>query len=258
MPKSRALVTGASSGIGSALARRLAAREVEVWLAGRRRDKLDAEVAAIAAAGGSAHAVILDVAVPDDAAGRVLALDTDVGGFDLVVANAGIGGRAKNVHEQTWQEVRDIFGTNVIGALATLLPLVPPMIERAKAGRRGHIAAVSSMAAELALPAAADYGASKAALSFFLECAQADLPARGVDVTIIHPGFVKTDMTAKNKFPMPFLVELEEAARIIDSGLAERARTIRFPLGIVAAMALGKLATPAMRGRLVARSLPKA
>lgn len=247
------LITGASSGIGAALARKMVARGLDVWLAARRLDRLEAEVAAL---GPKAHALALDVTRPDEAARAVEQLDDDIGGVDLVVANAGIGGPGRSVARTTWQDVQNTLATNVVGSLATMMPLVPRMIGRFEkdSSRRGHIAAVSSTAAELPLPAAADYGTSKAALSFFLACAQGDLPRRGVDVTIIHPGFVKTDLTAKNKFPMPFLVEADEAARIMDDGLKRRARWIRFPLGTVALITAGKLLPSSLKDAVVGRA----
>ena len=254
----KALITGASSGIGAAVARKLAARGVEVWLAARRADRLALEVQAIEAAGGRAHAVVFDVTRLQETAAAVVALDQEIGGFDLVLANAGIGGKLTAPSQTTWEDVQTVFATNVFGALATLLPVVPLMIERfAKNGRRGHIAAVSSVAGELPLPMAADYGASKAALSFFLEGAQGELPGRGVDVTIIHPGFIKTDLTAKNKFPMPFLLEPDEAARIIDRGLAARAQFVRFPLGLLGLIGLGKVVPRSVKNAVVSRNAPR-
>src|SRR4051812_47077065 len=98
----RCLLTGASSGIGAALARRLAARGYEVWLAARRRAALDSEVEAIRAAGGKAHAFELDISRPDEAEERVAALDAEIGGIDLVVANAGIGGGTTPVSKLTF------------------------------------------------------------------------------------------------------------------------------------------------------------
>jgi NAD(P)-dependent dehydrogenase (short-subunit alcohol dehydrogenase family) len=259
------LITGASSGIGAALARKMAARGLEggtLCLAARRRDRLEALVAELGtgAGGTRARAVEIDVSRPADTAAAVLQLDDEVGGLDLVVANAGIGGRGKSAAETTWQDVEKVFATNMLGAVATLWPLIPRMIARcAESGgvRRGHIAAVSSMAAELPMPVAPEYNASKAAITFFLECAQGDLPARGVDVTIIHPGFIKTDLTAKNKFPMPFLVECEDAAQIIDDGLVRRATHVRFPLGLVGLMGLGKVLPRSVKNAVVSRSAQK-
>jgi short-subunit dehydrogenase len=245
----RALVTGASSGIGAALARRMAARGVEVWLGARRMDRLTHEVAAIEAAGGKAHAVVIDVTRPDEAEAAVLAVDDACGGLDVVVANAGIGGRGRPASATTWRDVAECLATNTTGALATLLPLVPRMIERGS----GHLVGISSVAAELPLPSAPDYGASKAALTFFLQCAQGDLPKKGVDVTVVHPGFVKSDLTAKNKFRMPFLLETEEGARLIDEGIQRRARLVRFPLGLLALVALGKALPASVKDAVVSR-----
>lgn len=252
----RALITGASSGIGAAVARRLAARGVEVWLGARRADRLAHEVEAIRSAGGQAHAIPLDVSRPDETAAAVERLDDETGGIDLVLANAGIGGAGRSAARTTWQDVQSVFQTNVIGALATLLPLVPRMIERARQdpGRRGHLVGISSIAAELPLPKSPDYGASKAALSFFLESLQGDLPARGVDVTLVHPGFVKSELTAKNRFPMPFLLETEEAARLVDDAIARRARLVRFPLGLVAMMTVAKALPRTLKDAVVARN----
>lgn len=251
------LITGASSGIGAALGRKMVARGAQVWLAARRADRLEALVAQL---GAQAHAVAIDVSRAGETAAAVERLDDDVGGFDLVVANAGIGGRGKAAAHTTWQDVETVFATNVLGAVATMWPLIPRMIARCEASggkRRGHIAGVSSMAAELPLPIAPEYNASKAALTFFLECAQGDLPQRGVDVTIIHPGFVKTDLTAKNKFPMPFLVESDDAAQIIDDGLQRRATHVRFPLGIVGLMGVGKMVPRSLKNAVVSRSAKK-
>lgn len=248
----RCLLTGASSGIGSALAKRMAARGVEVWLAARRKEVLDGEVAEITRAGGKAHAVVLDVSRPEETERAVTDLDAEVGGFDLVIANAGIGGRSGPAMAQDLPDLRRLFETNFFGAIATLLPLVPRMVER----RAGHLVGVSSLAAEIPLPAAVDYGTSKAALSFFLESLAADVKPRGVDVTIVHPGFVRTPLTDKNKFSMPFLVEVDEAARIIDRGIEKRARFVRFPLGLKAGITSSKLMPRAMRDAIVNRSRP--
>ncbi|NUO47392.1 MAG: SDR family NAD(P)-dependent oxidoreductase [Polyangiaceae bacterium] len=248
----RALVTGASSGIGSALSRRLARRGYEVWLAARRLPELEAEARAIESEGGRAHAVALDVSRPEETEGRVAALDREVGGFDLVVANAGIGGRQKPVAKQTFSDFREVMEVNLLGAAATILPLVPGMVERG----RGHIVGVSSLAGEIPLPAGADYGTSKAALSFFLASAAADLIPRGVFVTDVHPGFVKTPLTAKNKFPMPFLVELEDAARIIDRAIEKKKRVVRFPAPLSAAISGGSLLPAVWRDALVNKNRP--
>lgn len=248
----KALVTGASRGIGAAIARRLALRGYELWLAARNAASLEATANEIQAAGGVVHTLVLDVSRPEETEARVAALDAEVGGLDLVVANAGIGGSQVPVARQTFAGARATLETNLMGALATLLPVIPGMVER----KRGHIAAVTSLAGETPLPAAADYGTSKAALSFFLESAAVDLLPRGVRVTDIRPGFVRTDLTAKNKFPMPFLVELEAAAEVIDRGLARGKRVVRFPAPLTAASTAGRMLPAALRDRLLNAKRP--
>ncbi|NUP09553.1 MAG: SDR family NAD(P)-dependent oxidoreductase [Polyangiaceae bacterium] len=248
----RALVTGASRGIGSALAKRLAKRGYEVWVAGRNPATLEMEVGEIETAGGRAHAFVLDVSRPEEAEERVRALDAEVGGLDLVIANAGIGGRTLPVAEQTLAQARTIFETNVMGALATLLPVIPGMVARGS----GHIVGVSSLAGEMPLPAAADYGTSKAALSFFLESAAMDLIPRGVLVTDVRPGFVRTELTAKNQFKMPFLVELKDAAEIIDRGIERGRRIVRFPMPLTTAITASRLLPTVLRNRIVNAKRP--
>jgi short-subunit dehydrogenase len=225
----RALVTGASSGMGLHLARRLAARGIEVWLAARRADLLEKEVAAIAQAGGRAHALVLDIADADATWERCSKLDAETGGIDLVVANAGLAGArgSGQLADIPWADVRDLLHTNMVGSAATLHAFIAPM----RARGYGHLVAVSSVAADLPIARATAYGASKAGLTFFLEGADIELRAAGVAVTIIHPGFVKTAATdaLAGEAPMPFMVPVEKAARIIDRAIQRRARLVRFP-----------------------------
>jgi short-subunit dehydrogenase len=232
----RALVTGASSGIGLHLARRLAARGVEVWMAARRQGVLEAEVEAIRRAGGRAHALVLDVADADATVERLARLDDEVGGLDLVVANAGLAGArgAIPLPDCSWADVRDILHTNLIGAAATVYPFIAPMVARG----RGHLVGVSSIGADCPIARAAPYGASKAGLTFFLESADIELRAAGVDVTIVHPGFVSTPAgdQLEGMAPRPLLVSAERAAAIIDRAIVKRARLVRFPwvMGLLA------------------------
>ena len=228
-PTRRALVTGASSGIGLHLARRLAARGVEVWLAARRAELLAAEVEAITRAGGKAHALVLDIADVDATVERLGRLDDEVGGIDLVVANAGLAGArgAIPLRDTSWEDVRDLLHTNLVGTAATLHPFIGRMLARG----HGHLVAVSSIAADCPIARSAAYGASKAGLTFFLEAADVELRAAGIDITIIHPGFVKTAATDSlaGQAPMPLMVPVERAARIIDRAIQRRARLVRFP-----------------------------
>ncbi|MCC7071423.1 MAG: SDR family NAD(P)-dependent oxidoreductase [Deltaproteobacteria bacterium] len=232
----KVLITGASSGIGAALARHYARRGDHVWLAARRADRLADEVASIRSADGTAHAVPLDIEDAEALEPALLELDTKVGGFDAVIANAGVGGKGTTASRMRYHDVKKVLAINFTGAIATLLAAQQPMLARG----RGHLVAVSSLAAELALPIALDYGAAKAGLSYFTEAMRLDLAPRGVQVTLVHPGFVKSEMTAKNRFPMPFILDTDEAAALIVRGVDRGAARVRFPLAYVAAFALAK------------------
>jgi short-subunit dehydrogenase len=249
----KALITGASSGIGLALARKLAADGTAVWLAARRMDLLDQEVRALRAAGREAHAVTLDVADHAATERAVADLDEAIGGIDLLVANAGIGSAPTPASELTFAAAKHTIDVNLLGALATILPIVPRMVARG----HGHVVGVSSLAADVPLPAAVDYGVSKAALTFFLESLGADVRSKGVAVTAVHPGFVRTAITDKNTFDMPFLMEVDRAAEIIAAGIARRARIVRFPLPMSLATLGSKVMPRALRDALVNANRPR-
>jgi short-subunit dehydrogenase len=248
----RALLTGASSGIGAALARELGRRGVQLWLGARRSDRLAVLVDEIRAAGGVAHAVTLDVA--DAAAcGRIVtALDDECGGLDLVVANAGTGGRTTDLWRMQVEDAADLVTTNLTGALATILPVLPRMRDRG----RGHVVGISSQAADIRQPQGAVYGATKAGLSFFLDSVAPELAGHGIATTIVHPGFVKSEMTAKNKFPMPFLVETDDAARRIADAIDARQRWLRFPWQIAAAITVASWVPGSVRAAITRSSVP--
>lgn len=243
------LLTGASSGIGAALAKELARRGDRVVVGARRVDRLAALVDDIAAAGGVARAVAVDVSDRAACARAVCAVDDEFA-VDVVVANAGVGGRGLRVFDIDVDDAHDVIATNFTGALATILPLLPRM----KARGRGHVVAVSSLAADLAQPAAPVYGATKAALTFFLDSVAPDLAAAGIATTIVHPGFVKSEMTAKNKFPMPFLVETDAAAQKIADAIDGKKAWLRFPWALSTTMALANLLPRGLRAAVVARS----
>lgn len=250
----KVLITGASSGIGLALAHELARRGNALWLAARRTELLEQEAAAIRAAGGEAHVVALDVADHPATERAVVELDEAIGGIDVLVANAGIGSAPVPASQLTFEAAKRTLDVNLLGALATILPVVPRMVARG----RGHVVGVSSLAAEVPLPAAVDYGVSKAALTFFLESLGADVRPKGIAVTAVHPGFVRTAITDKNTFEMPFLMEVDRAAAIIARGIERRARIVRFPLPTSLAAVGSKLMPRALRDAILHAQRPKA
>ena len=218
------LITGASTGIGNALAKELARRGWAVGLVARRSELLSTLAAEIEAAGGKAAwaaADVTDVVAIRDAALHIAAT---LGPIDLMVANAGTGlpTRATTVPIDAWMQIMRL---NVDGAIYSVGAVLPEMVER----KAGHLAVVSSVAGYRGLPMSAAYSASKAAVSTFFESLRVDLRAHGIAVTTIHPGFITTPLTAKNKFPMPFLITAERAAVLMADGLERRRSDITFP-----------------------------
>ncbi len=219
-----ALITGASTGIGHALALELARRGYAVGLVARRAELLEEAAQAIRAAGGTAAWAVADVtdrAAMEAAAARI---EAEIGPIDLLVANAG-GGPPAPAHKVPVDAVLESMSLNFNGALFAAGAVLPGMLAR----KRGHISVVSSVASFRGMPTQGAYCASKAAISTLFEAWRIDLRGSGIAVTTIHPGFVATPLTAKNKAPMPFLLSAEQAARIIASGLARRDADITFP-----------------------------
>jgi len=242
-----ALITGASSGIGWSLAHRLALAGVEVALVARRRDRLEALAESIRKEGGEARVYAADVGNGADVVAHVQKADEEMGGLDLVVANAGVGAERWS-GKLRWEDVQPTIAVNVTGAAATLTAVLPRMVER----KRGHLVGMSSLAGLRGMPRNAAYSASKAFLSTFLEALRVDLRGTGVHVTDVQPGFVRTPMTASNKFKMPFLMDVEEAVSEIVRGIEARASVVAFPAPMAAAARAGRLLPNAIWDRAAA------
>ena len=217
------LITGASSGIGAALALAYAAPGTTLFLGGRDRDRLDTVAGRCRAAGAAVHAEAVDVTDRAAMAAWIGAAEAERP-LDLVVANAGISGGTGGRGEDAAQ-TRAIFAVNVDGALNTVLPALPAMTARG----RGQIALVSSLAGFRGFPGAPAYCASKATLRIWGEGLRTWLGPQGVGVSAICPGFVRTPMSVGNPYPMPFLMDAERAARIVMMGLARNRGRIAFP-----------------------------
>lgn len=240
-PYNTALITGASSGLGRGLALWFAARGVKVFGAARREDQLASLGEEIASAGGAFEAIRMDVARARETVAQIQALDERVGGLDLIVANAGVAidTRAKKLK---WDDVERIIEVNVLGAAATLSAVLPQMIERG----RGHLVGVSSMAAFRGLPRVSAYSASKAFLTTFCEGIRVDVQGTGVRVTAIHPGYVKSELTSRNKFKMPFLQETDAAVEKMGNAILRGAAEYAFPWQLSSALTVAKFMPPAV------------
>ena len=218
------LITGASSGIGRALALELARRRAAVGLLARRNDLLQEVVAEIEAHGGKAIALPADVTDAGAVRAAVEKLQREFGPIDLLIANAGVGATTAAGKLQP-EEVSRVFSVNVMGVVNCVTAVIPQMIERG----HGHLAVISSLAAYRGLPKSATYCASKAAISALFESLRLDLQPQGIDVTIIHPGFIKTPLTAGRHAKLPFLVEVDEAAKKIIRVIENRKKSYAFP-----------------------------
>lgn len=239
------LITGASSGLGAALAEAYAAPGVRLSLTGRSTERLAAVAAACNTRGAETSTSVFDV-TDRDAARRWVQDAADQAPLDLLVANAGISAGTGSGGE-TAAQARAIFAVNVDGVANTVLPAIDCMQPRGQ----GQIAIIASLAGFIGVPGAPAYCASKAAVRVWGESLRGELAASGIGVSVICPGFVRTPMTDRNPFPMPFLMEPEKAARIIVSGLARNHARIAFPWPLYAAVRmLGALPT-GLRGRLL-------
>lgn len=215
------LITGASSGLGRGLATWFAGKGLKVYAAGRRLEQLESLKAQ---AGDHIVPVQLDVSQGDETVERIAALDKECGGLDLVVANAGVGD-VTHGKKIDWRRVKQILDVNVTGAAGTLCAALPGMVSRG----RGHLVAVSSLASFLPVPRMAAYNASKSFLTSFAEGLRFDVERLGLFVTVIHPGYIKSEMTAKNTFKMPFLLETDDAVNRMGLAIMANARELNFP-----------------------------
>ncbi|MEE8394315.1 MAG: SDR family NAD(P)-dependent oxidoreductase [Rhodospirillales bacterium] len=242
------LITGASSGIGAALAREYAGKNVFLAISGRDRERLETVAGECRARGAEVSAQIVDVTGRGPMRRWIEETDA-VAPLDLVVANAGIsggpGGGGGGGEDE--EQVRDIFAVNMAGVLNTVIPAADMMRKRG----RGQIAIMSSLSAYRGLPTAPSYSASKAAVKAYGEAMRTRLAAHGIKMSVICPGFVESRMTARNKFKMPFLMTAAKAARVIRRGLAKNRARIAFPWPMAAAMWLLSILPPWLGDRLL-------
>lgn len=218
------LVTGASAGIGRGLALELARRGAKLGLIARRADALEELVAEIEALGSNGLALPADVQDSNSLGEAVERINAELGPIDVMIANAGVG-PTKDAANLSGNEVAEVININVIGAANSATAVVPQMIARGQ----GQLVVISSLAAYRGLPKSAAYCASKAAVSAFFESLRLDLEPRGIDVTIIHPGFIKTALTSGRQAQLPYLMELDHAVKKIVWAIEKRKKAYSFP-----------------------------
>ncbi len=218
------LITGASSGIGAFLARELVRRGARVGLLARREDKLRELAAELRQAGGLAAWAAADVVEPAELHQALEALDAELEGTDVVVANAGYA--APEVPKRFKPgAAAAMYDVNLFGMLHLIDWALPRFLE---AGR-GHIVGVASVASFVGSSLHPSYCGSKAAMRVHLQSLRVTLKRGGIAVTTICPGFVKSELTEEAEVPMPFLWETDRAARYIASAIEKRRGEVIFP-----------------------------
>lgn len=224
MEKLSIFITGASSGLGKALAEAYASSEVCLFLCGRNKERLFETAANCKEKGAEVYTYLFDVT--DAFAAQEAILNADATHpIDLLIANAGISGGVLGEPEGGAQ-TRQIFNTNIFGVVNSVLPA----LERMRKRKSGQIAIIASIAGYRGLPSAPAYSASKSCVKAWGEALRGWLRDEKIKVNVICPGFIKTPLTDANVFKMPFLMQPQKAARIIKKGIAKNKAIIAFPL----------------------------
>ncbi len=231
------LLTGASSGIGEGLALKIAERGAVLGLIARRAEMLEDLAARCEKIGVKARVFAVDVV--DEAAVQAAAdtLRAEFGRIDILIANAGIGGNNSETRSLQPAAVKKLIDINLIGAVNSVAAVLPQMLERGS----GQLVAVASLAGMRGLPNSAAYSASKAGMIAFFESVRLDVQKKGVDVTIILPGFIKTPLTSGRANKMPFLMELEDSMPHFLGAIEKKKRFAAFPWQLATLVRAGRI-----------------
>jgi len=251
------LITGASSGIGRGLAVELARRGAKLGLVARRKDVLEEIITEVHAGKqangeGATPAVIAiagDVQNADSMRAAAEQLQSQFGNIDVLIANAGIGGNDDPTRLDA-AKFANVINTNVIGVSNSVAAVVPEMVKRGS----GQLVVISSLAAYRGLPKSAAYCASKAAVSAMFESLRLDLKPRGIDVTIIHPGFIKTPLTAGRQAKLPWFLELEPAVKKMVNAIEKRKKSYAFPWQLATIVRSGMVMPTALYDWIASRN----
>ena len=237
-------ITGASSGIGRSLARRIASEGHAVALVARRKQLLDSLVDEIERANGHALAIECDVTDRKKVHWAVRRAEEVLGPIDRLVANAG-GGERTSTNPFEAAHIDRVVALNLVGTANCIEAILPGMFERGG----GHIVAVSSLATYRGLPGAAGYSAAKAALTNMMESLMIDLKPHGISVTVLLPGFVRTKPSSKKKRPGE--MELEDATARMHKAILLRKRRYAFPFPLALAVGFSRMLPAALYERLL-------
>lgn len=229
-------LTGASSGIGEALAIAMAERGATLGLVARREELLKQLAGKCEKSGGKARFYAVDVTDSKAVANAAESLRNEFGKIDILIANAGIGGNNAETRNLNSEAVAQVININLLGAVNAVAAVLPSMLEN----KSGQLVAVSSLAGFRGLPKSAAYSASKAGMTAFFESVRLDVQGKGVSVTIIQPGFIKTPLTSGRENKMPFLMELEDAIPLFLRAIERKKKFAAFPWQLATIVRAGK------------------
>jgi len=245
------LLTGASSGIGYSLAKLLPKENCSIALLSRRENILNDLVKDIKTSSMQVRAYKCDVGNIDEVRNIFGQIKNDFGKIDIAILNAGASSRA-DVTNYSSSKAKEIFEANTFGIINCVEQLLPDFIKR----KEGMIVGVSSLAESRGFPKSGFYNASKAAATLLLESLRVELKPYNIKVMIVKPGFVRTPMTDKNEFHMPFLMNVDKAAKIILEGIKKEKRIIQFPMSTVIGSKITKFMPDWMFDFLMRKELP--
>ena len=231
------LLTGASSGIGEALAIEMSKRGAILGLLARREEKLNAIAKVIEDTGGKSRCFPCDVTEKEKVFAAAESLRKEFGKIDIMIANAGIGGNNDETRRLEPDAVAKVININLLGAVNSVSAVLPDMLEKGS----GQLVAISSLAGIRGLPKSAAYCASKSGMTTFFESVRLDVQNRGVSVTIIQPGFVKTPLTSGRENKMPFILELEDSVPLFLKAIERKKKFASFPWQLATIVRLAKV-----------------
>ncbi len=233
----RIFLTGASSGIGEALALEMARRGAVLGLVARREEMLSDLAARCDSVGGTARVFACDVVDAEALQSAANEFRAEFGHIDILIANAGIGGNDALTRAYDPSSVKKLIDINLLGAVTSIHAVVPQMVEHGS----GHLVAISSLAGIRGLPKSAAYSASKAGMTAFFESVRLDHAKNGIDVTIIQPGFIKTPLTSGRSNKMPFIMDLDDAIPHFIDAIEKKKKFAAFPWQLAWFVRLGSI-----------------
>ena len=245
------VLTGASSGIGYHLAKLLPKENCFLALIARRKNILNELVNELSNQNNRVKAYQCDVGKLDEVQSTFEQIKKDFGRIDIAILNAGISSRT-DIADYSSAQAKEIFDINTLGIVNCVEQVLPNFIQR----KDGMIVGVSSLAESRGFPKSGFYNASKSAASLLLESLRIELKPYKIKVITVKPGFVRTPMTDKNKFHMPFLMDVEKAVNIIISGIKKEKKIIQFPLPTVIGAKLFKIMPNWLFDRIMSKELP--